>query len=165
MPKGATEAVQSPGLCRRWCPHLNLQGAAPAVARGSDSAVGLWPLLCHECDLSLAPHSPASPLCPGPVHLCLEYPSRKGTLASWHKEGLCRCGCLPCRMVLSPGLMTPLPCPGPEPVAKLQRAPAASTCHEVSPDCHFSTPGPEQHQVRQAAPIASLWLPSPLSSL
>ena len=62
VPKGATEAVQSPGLCRRWCPHLNLQGAAPAVARGSESAVGLWPLLCHECDLSLAPHSPASPL-------------------------------------------------------------------------------------------------------
>lgn len=43
-------------------------------------------------------------------------------------------------------------CPGPEPVAKLQRAPAAAPCHEVSPDRHVSASGPEHHQV--SCPLA-----------
>ena len=52
-------------------------------------------------------------------------------------------------------------CPGPEPVAKLQRAPAAAPCHEVSPDRHVSTSGPEHHQVSLSSLEISLGAPVP----
>lgn len=54
--------------------------------------------------------------------------------------------------------------PGPEQVAKLQRAPAATTCDEIPPDCYFSAPGSEQRQVRllRGTPF---WFLSPLSPL
>lgn len=109
-------------------------------------------------------HSPPSLPDPAPVRLSLEYPSREGVLESWHKEGLGKWGRLSRGLVLSPFtaapvltavLAAPLSCPGPEPVAKLQRAPAATTCNEISPDCYVSAPGPEQRQVRLATSMAS----------
>lgn len=98
-------------------------------------------------------HSPPHAL-PGPAHPCPESPSGKDLLAQGGARRSPHHSQLPsCSRLLSL-------CPGPEPVAKLQRAPAATPCHEISPDCHFSTPGPEQRQVRPQPPFALLSLPT-----
>lgn len=98
-------------------------------------------------------HSPPHAL-PGPAHPCPESPSGKDLLAQGGARWSPHHSQLPsCSRLLSL-------CPGPEPVAKLQRAPAATPCHEISPDCHFSTPGPEQRQVRPQPPFALLSLPT-----
>ena len=97
-----------------------------------------------------------------PARLSLKSPSREGLLA---QGGVGVAGCPPgwsfC-LALLPLCSQPLSLsPGPEPVAKLQRAPAATPCHEVSPDRHVSTSGPEHHQVSLSSPEISLGAPVP----
>ena len=97
-----------------------------------------------------------------PAHLSLKSPSREGLRA---QGGVGVAGYPPGRsfgLALLPSCSQPLClCPGPEPVAKLQRAPAAAACHEVSPDRHVSTSGSEHHQVSLSSPEISLGAPVP----
>lgn len=141
----------SPFLCVPLCKSA---GAAPGVARSSDSPT-CGPALSRVgrkgSPLPLQPPLSTWPLLTSAWDILPEK-------ASWPWGDLRRCGRLPVGW-FSHLCVWPLSSrPGPEPVTKLQRAPAATTCHEISPDCHFSTAGPEQRQVRLCSgslPLAS----------
>ena len=161
--------TQVPGRCRcgravpAFAPHVvaapTSAGSSPQGGQANGLPRPVLPTPSRSVAFQAGSALSASPPWLVPAHLCPERPSREGLLA----QGGCGRLCLgmvvsPCTsaLVLTALSPHPPPCPGPEPVAQLQRAPAASTRHEISPDCHFFTPGPEQHQVRPCAPVASL---------